>query len=1258
MNRRIDFFLPAGDEKTAASIIAQVQDRPVVRAVFQEKIENLPSSLTMRTIAAKAKAMYTVIFLKPTALVLGEGALERMVCVADDSGAAMVYADRLERKVESGEWKVERHPVIDHQLGAIRNDFDFGSLVLLRTDLLQQWAEQTEGKDYEYAGFYDLWLFLSRRGCLFHLNEYLYTEVETDTRASGVKQFDYVNPANRAVQIEMEQAATRHLEAIGALVDTSQYADIDFDEQPFPVEASVVIPVFNRVRTIKDAVESALSQQTTFPFNVIVVDNHSTDGTREALNAQLSALRSAKGRLQGKNSQLIILSPERTDLGIGGCWNMAVNDPHCGRFAVQLDSDDLYSSPLTLQRIVDAFHEQQAAMIVGSYRICNFQLETLPPGLIDHREWTDENGPNNALRINGLGAPRAFFTPLLRQLQLPNTSYGEDYAMGLAFSRRYRIGRIYDELYLCRRWEGNSDATLSTERINQNNLYKDRLRTTEILARQRMNKEGSGERKEESRERREGCGSLERFFDRQLRLWPETLQRYRELTDVETKDMTLGPLTLKAQYNPARIRSTGATITKEALAERPCFLCQENRPAQQISNPVKSLSTLRPQPSARTKDACKARAIGYDLLVNPYPILPMHFTLPTLCHQPQRILEMYGDMLLLLTKYPGLTVFYNGPMCGASAPDHAHLQAGTTGILPLQREWQRLSRNLRTLLQPTPDSLLAVVDDYPCSAILIRTKGWKASERLFSQLYEAMDPASDDSGEPMMNIVAWHDGDNYLVVVFPRKKHRPDCYKAEGGEQLLVSPGALDMAGLIITPREEDFQKIDADKALHILRECALDKEGMERLEERLTPPQPTADKNTEEPIVTVGIVSGQRIDFCLNGKYQAKGESLEGPQTVELTEGGLSWQGQQYRELRFVPLNPQPSTSNPQPATFTLNDVTIGNGFHWERHEQQTFRGSLRLLVEADKVLAINELPIEQYLESVISSEMSATSSLELLKAHAVISRSWLLSQMRGKEHRGEKKGDGFFAFIKKEDELLRWYDHEEHTLFDVCADDHCQRYQGVTRASSPVVAEAVSGTRGQVLTYQGEICDARFSKCCGGRTEEYQYCWQDTPKPYLQSTECTFCNTDDQAILQQVLNDYDLETTDFHDWHVEYSDEKLTELVNRKLKMDLGDITDLIPLDRGKSGRIWRLKIVGTKGSFTIGKELEIRRTLSETHLLSSAFEVERRPGRFILHGHGWGHGVGLCQIGAAVMGHQGYSYQDILLHYYKGAEIKQLY
>lgn len=488
--KQIDCFLPYSTTAMMQSLAAQLYESGVVKNIYTLAADVLPtealpqyahqlqtggllSLATMRLIATTATADYALLYLKQGPITLGYHALERMLQVAEETGAAMVYADHY--SVEAG--KTVKHPVTDYQLGSIRDDFDFGSVVLLKTEYLKEYAAREVAKDYQFAGWYDLRLFLSREGELFHLNEYLYTEEEDDLRASGEKQFDYVNPRNREVQIEMEQAATAHLSAINALVDTTQYAQPDFSGEAFPVEASVVIPVFNREKTVRDAVVSALSQKTDFPFNVIVVDNHSIDGTTEILSS-LAA-----------DERLLHLIPTRTDLGIGGCWNYAINDVHCGRFAVQLDSDDLYSSENTLQTIVNAFHEQKAAVIVGSYRMCDFDLNTLPPGLISHNEWTEDNGCNNALRINGLGAPRAFFTPLVRQHQFPNTSYGEDYAMGLAFSRRFRIGRIYDELYLCRRWGGNSDAVLSIDKVNANNHYKDQLRTVEILARQKQNQD-------------------------------------------------------------------------------------------------------------------------------------------------------------------------------------------------------------------------------------------------------------------------------------------------------------------------------------------------------------------------------------------------------------------------------------------------------------------------------------------------------------------------------------------------------------------------------------------------------------------------------------------------------------------------------------------------------------------------------------------------------------------------------------------------
>ena len=1268
MRQKIDLFLPCEDQDVAQEALLELHDNKTVQHInllvsadFAAShqvpdgctfivVDRLESSNTVSSIAENTDADYVIICTKVTPIRWGLYALERLLRTADDTGAVMVYSDHY--SVQEG--KLEKHPVIDYQAGSLRDDFDFGSLWLVKAQNLLDYAAQQDRQEYQFAGLYDLRLYLSRVGEIFHINEFLYTEDELDTRKSGEKQFDYVNPRNREVQIEMEKACTHHLEKVGALVDTNYYRQPDFDEQEFEYEASVIIPVFNREKTIADAVKSALSQKTSFKFNVIVVNNHSTDRTGEILSEIAHEMEERNDKQAGRLVQIV---PDRNDLGIGGCWNMAINSDHCGKFAVQLDSDDLYSSPKTLQKIVDAFHKQKAAMMIGSYRMCDFDLNTLPPGLIDHKEWTEDNGCNNALRINGLGAPRAFFTPLVRQIQFPNTSYGEDYALGLVFSRRYRIGRIYDELYLCRRWGGNSDAALSIDKVNANNLYKDRLRTMELKARQQM-LQGKADIMEDS--------SISRFFNRQMEKWADARHRFRDLKHVETHQLSDQ---LKVQWNPARIVSTGAKIDKKTLGDRPCFLCDKNRPKEQISKQIDE---------------------RFLLLVNPFPILPIHFTIPARKHQPQSIYKNYGEMHRFLSLHSELMVFYNGPKCGASAPDHLHFQAGTSGILPLQANWQRLSRNLTDIISLNDDEKIALIHDFVVPAFVIISKSEDSDEALFQRLYKSM-PVRGDETEPMMNIIAWRKGDEYISVVIPREKHRPEAYFAEGDALMMVSPGALDMSGLIITPREEDFRKLTEESATAILQECGVSTDKMNSIVTKLK-----ASKEAElqvgtsalysydkEPEVKVGIVSGQRIHFSLNKPYLAKGETVIGEQEVEFSEGGVLWNGNQYSSLTFHPQSAD--------ASFSLSDVTIGVNFHWERKETQTFLGTLRFVVESDKICAINELPVEKYLESVISSEMSATSSLELLKAHAVISRSWLLAQMKKRRDVAES-GNNFFSFTKKEDMLIRWYDREDHTIFDVCADDHCQRYQGITKETSPHVAEAIRQTKGQVLLDGDEICDARFSKCCGGVTEEFQYCWEDTPKNYLTAVrdialgiESTlpnltneeeaekwirfnppaFCNTQDKRILSQVLNDYDQETVDFYRWKVTLTQEKLQQLIADRLKMDLGSILDMKSVERGTSGRISKLQIIGTEKTFTIGKELEIRRTLSDSHLLSSAFIVDKYdideqgvPQRFELIGAGWGHGVGLCQIGAAVMGEEGYLYDAILLHYYQGAEIKKLY
>ena len=448
-------------------LLAMGEDLPHLEGCLTVPVVSLHGSKTMAALAKQAKTPYALLLLHDTQIDFGQFGIERFLGVAESTGAGMVFADYFDMK----DGKRTPHPVIEYQSGSLRDDFNFGSVVLLQSAAVKRAVVDLKGAKLAFAGWYALRLALSRRAPLVRVGEFLYSKVESDVRKSGEKLFDYVDPKNRQVQIEMEQAATAHLKKIGAYLKP-RFAKIRLDEGEFPVEASVIIPVKNRVKTVGEAVESVLKQQTTFPFNVIVVDNHSTDGTTDVLRA-----------LAARDSRVLHVIPERLDLGIGGCWNEAAHHPQCGRFAVQLDSDDLYKDGTTLQRVVDTFKRERCAMVIGSYQMTNFALEPIPPGVIEHREWTPANGRNNALRINGLGAPRAFYTPVLRKIKIPNVSYGEDYALGLAISREFQIGRIYEPIYLCRRWEGNSDADLDVNRLNGFNFYKDKVRTFEVMAR-------------------------------------------------------------------------------------------------------------------------------------------------------------------------------------------------------------------------------------------------------------------------------------------------------------------------------------------------------------------------------------------------------------------------------------------------------------------------------------------------------------------------------------------------------------------------------------------------------------------------------------------------------------------------------------------------------------------------------------------------------------------------------------------------------
>lgn len=800
MNKTITCFIPYGSENQINKTIRHLQECPTVDRIFllptspvpnlslPDKCYILPSSAPesverYKQIALYANTPFTLICTQVQDLEFGYMALERMCDYLSAPQCSMVYADHY--KTIKGERTP--HPVIDYQLGSVRDDFDFGSLLMFRTDYLKRAINEIEAeKEYQHSALYALRLALSRYGELTHIREFLYTETEIDLRKSGEKQFDYVDPRNRQVQIEREEVFTRHLKKIGAYLKPGMMT-VDLKEGEFSHEASIIIPVRNRARTINDAIRSVLEQETSFPFNLIIIDNHSTDGTSEIIE-------------QYKNDNRVIhLIPERTDLGIGGCWNLGINHPQCGRFAIQLDSDDLYSSPHTVQTIVDKFYKEQCAMVIGSYRMTDFTLQTLPPGVIDHKEWTDENGHNNALRINGLGAPRAFFTPLLRKIRVPNTSYGEDYALGLAFSRQYRIGRIYDVLYLCRRWEGNSDAALSIEKINQNNNYKDSLRTLEIKLRQAMNKKRQ-------------AGEL--FIENQLAKWQTARTNHEALNQIETRRFELAGNTITVQFNPARAVSTCAKVDKSSIEARKCFLCPENKPNEQ-DEIIISLDE------------------PFSLRINPYPILPGHLTISSLKHQDQvladkTIRQLPGKLISWLEEYfaSGYVLFYNGAKCGASAPDHFHFQAVKQSDVPVIQQWERLmetavrEKEIKTENGNTYSSFQ--ITSYICPILVfICNHSTDILPEMINQYLESL-PLHEGESEPRYNLFAWQDKQRgFTMAYFPREEHRPACYTATGGEQLLVSPGALDMAGLLVTPRKEDFDKIIESDITQIYKEVA-----------------------------------------------------------------------------------------------------------------------------------------------------------------------------------------------------------------------------------------------------------------------------------------------------------------------------------------------------------------------------------------------------------------------------------------------------
>lgn len=685
---------------------------------------------------------------------------------------------------------------------------------------------------------------------------------------------------------------------------------------------------------------------------------------------------------------------------------------------------------------------------------------------------------------------------------------------------------------------------------------------------------------------------LNKFIKDQLSVWQLASSNFRALKTAPSREVDVFGLKCRIQYNPRRVISSTADTSPAAIASRKCFLCADNRPKEQFHLGF---------------EGRKGR--NYHIQINPYPIFRGHLVIVRDEHIPQEIWHHFPDMLDFAAKYKDYLVFYNGPSSGASAPDHLHFQAIPKHNLPLEDVVDEFLDHPGEPLATVKDASLYKFDGYARGVFALKATTSKSLAKLFYRLLDCTDRGKGEE-EPMFNLYAYVKNGEYRTIVVMRSAKRSHHFYSKGADHLTISPGAADIAGLFVAPFREDYDKADTALLEELLSEVCISEDEQNMIVWRLT-------RHQEK--ISVGLLSAKEIRFEIISDGA-------GPQTVKWHDGRISYNGMLYDELYFDSMTLSTLFAE---ASFILYDVVIGIDFHWQQKRTFKYAGGLKFIVEGDRITAVNCIGMEDYLMSVISSEMKSSASIELLKAHAVISRSWLKARL--KDH---KAG---------------------HEHFDVCADDHCQRYQGLTMAVGDDVCRAIDRTWGQVLEYGGDICDTRYSKCCGGRTELFSTCWEDVDLPYLQSVEDPFCDCENSSILSQVLNDYDLHTADFHDWTVQYTTDELSELVRARTGIDFGTIVALEAVERGPSGRIKYLRITGTLREEVIGKELAIRKALSSSHLKSSAFEIEKSPDGFVLKGRGWGHGVGLCQIGAAAMAAQGYDYRQILSHYYVGAEIK---
>ncbi len=753
-------------------------------------------------------------------------ALARLLCVARDTGAGIVYSDFFDRIQNT----VGAHPLNDYQAGSIRDDFNFGYLFLMSCAAVEAAIKKYGATPHDAAtALYDLRLKMAIDHDIIHIPEFLYTATAQKPKPAkkpAIKteaHFDYVAKENFTRQQKMEKIATNYLKKIGAHL-RPRTKNIGREPEAFQWKASIVIPVLNRKKTIADALTSALEQQTDFPFNILVVDNHSTDGTTDILK-----------KFAAKYPHVQPIIPSRRDLDIGGCWNEAISSSSCGRYVVQLDSDDLYSSPQTLQKIVNTLRKGRYAMVVGSYTLVNEKLKPIPPGLIDHREWTQANGHNNLLRINGMGAPRAFDAAVIRQIGFPNVSYGEDYAVALRLTRDYKIGRIYESLYLCRRWSDNTDAGLSVEKQNRNDFYKDKLRTLEIKARQLSIRqefcleqgiatthplkgtraggkspcpEGTQGDSLGNRIFAEFPGSgkisfpalCNHFFESQKKTWPALAGACRDLAETQVRELSCGKYKVTLQYNPARAVSGGAAVDPESIRKRPCFLCTINRPSQQHALLYRN---------------------EYLVLCNPAPIFNDHLTVVSLTHKPQEITSSLDALLQIASDAStDYTVFYNGPACGASAPDHLHFQMIPSAALPFLKTLARVRP-----LKEISSVRISAGKGFDRATVVMESKNAAALKEQFFHLLKAARKILSTDDEPPMNVFCDYEKDSWRLTIFLRRKHRPDAYYASGENRIFVSPGAIDMAGVVIIPQLQDYERLDCSTMQNIYREVSLNEE-------------------------------------------------------------------------------------------------------------------------------------------------------------------------------------------------------------------------------------------------------------------------------------------------------------------------------------------------------------------------------------------------------------------------------------------------